>query len=251
MTSLARLQRGGLGGQIAAQLTDLIVDGTLAAAQALPTERELAKEFGVSIGVVREAINSLTALGLVEVRHGVGSFVNPRERWNTATPMMLLVRSETSTVLDVYDVRAPLEMAAVEWAARRATSADLLALDKALTRMRETLHQQEAFAAADLEYHVTLAQGAHNRMLLTVLRPLLEPIRDCILHITHIPIAATRAVTEHEEISAAVSAHKVVQARDAMRRHLRTTREELVAVTKLPARSRVDNSTDTRVPLGR
>lgn len=236
MSGAAKLQRGGLGSQIAVQLTDLIVEGTLTAAQPLPTERELAREFGVSIGVVREAIKSLSAMGLVEVRHGVGSFVNPREAWNTAAPMRLLVRSESSLVLEVYDVRAPLEMAAVEWAAQRATPADLEALDGALEHMRASLEDRESFVTADLEYHVALARAAHNGMLLTVLQPLLEPIRDCMLRITHIPIAATRAAMEHEEISAAVHAQRVTQARAAMRRHLGTTREELVALTKLPPR---------------
>src|SRR5581483_9220922 len=174
MSAAMPLRRARLGEQLAGHLTDLIVDGSLAPAQPLPTERELARQFSVSIGVVREAIKSLAAIGLVEVRHGVGTFVNPRERWNTATPMLLLVRSEPSSVLDVHDLRVPLEMVAVEWAAKRATAADLAGVAATLEGMRACLRQPQEFIAADLAFHLALARATHNRILLAVLQPLIE-----------------------------------------------------------------------------
>src|SRR5438067_3700781 len=91
------LKRRGLSEQLAGHLTDLIVDGALPPFQAIPTERQLSKRYSVSVGVVREAIRSLAAIGLVEVRHGVGTFVKPAEQWNTGTPMLLLVQSEPSS----------------------------------------------------------------------------------------------------------------------------------------------------------
>ena len=231
MSTAQPLRRARLGEQLAGHLTDLIVDGTLAPAQPLPTERELARQFSVSVGVVREAIRSLAAIGLVEVRHGVGTFINTRERWNTATPMLLLVRSEPNSVLDVHDLRVPLEMAAVEWAAKRATAADLAGVAATLESMREGLRQPEEFIAADLAFHLALARATHNRILLAVLQPLIEPLQECMLRGFRIPVAAPRALAEHEQIAAAVAGRSVRLARDAMRRHLRTSRDELMSAT--------------------
>ena len=245
MSESAVLRRGGLSSQLATHLTDQIVAGTLAPAQALPTERELAQRFAVSVGVVREAIKSVAAMGLIEVRHGVGSFVNPRERWDTATPLLLLLRSDTSSVMDVYDVRAPLELLSAEWAAQRATGADVAALDAAIEHMRRSVDLAAPFAAADTAFHVALAAAAHNSILLAVLQPLIEPIRDCMLRIVELPVAAPRAIEEHTEIVAAVRARKVARARTAMRRHLLTTRDELTAISATAPRSRAHGAEGT------
>jgi GntR family transcriptional regulator, transcriptional repressor for pyruvate dehydrogenase complex len=233
MSSADVLHRTKLSEQLASHLIERIVDGSFPPNRPLPTEREHARQFSVSVGVVREAIKGMAAMGLVEVRHGVGTFVKPRELWNTAAPMMLLVRSEPSSVIDVHDVRVPLEMAAVEWAATRATTEDLEALSGSVTQMRECLDRQaeEAFVAADLAFHLALARASHNRMLLLVLQPLIEPIHTCMLRGLLSPIAAPRSLMEHEEIAQALRDRSVRQARDAMHRHLQTSRNELLGLT--------------------
>jgi GntR family transcriptional regulator, transcriptional repressor for pyruvate dehydrogenase complex len=224
------LQRRKLSEQLAGHLTDFVVDGTLAPGEALPPERELGRQYGVSVGVVREAIGSIAAIGLVDVRHGVGSFVNPRDLWNTAAPMLLLIQSEPSSVLAVHDVRAPLEYMSAETAVTMAGPSNMAEIDEALRRMAENVDQPEANVAADLDFHLALARATHNRILLTVLQPLIEPIHECMLRGTHVPTAARRAVSDHEEIAEAVRARAPREARAAMRRHMQTTREELMSL---------------------
>jgi GntR family transcriptional repressor for pyruvate dehydrogenase complex len=234
-TADGKLKRAGLSEQLAGHLTDLIVDGAVAPYQALPTERELAKRFSVSMSVVREAIKGLAAIGLVEVRHGVGTFVKPRDQWNTSAPMMLLVQSEPGSVLDVLDVREPLEMLSVTEAARRGTDDDLQLVDSALEAMREGIDQPDAFVRADLAFHLALAKATHNRILMSVLQPLIEPIHECMLRGYQIQGAAERGLAEHEEIAADVRAHSVQQAQASMRRHMETNRAELIRLIDQPA----------------
>jgi len=230
MTTSRIIHRSKLSEQVASHLTDLIVDGTLQPLQALPTEREFAKQYGVSIGVIREAIRILATGGLVDVRHGVGSFVNPRHLWNTAAPLLLLIQSEPSSVLAVHDVRAPLEMMSAETAATMADTADLLALDGALERMTANLDDPDANVAADLDFHLALAKATHNRLLLSILQSLIEPIHECMLRGTHVPTAARHALMAHRGVVDAVHARAPKDARIAMERHMKDTRDELMSL---------------------
>ncbi len=220
-------QRSKLSEQIAHRLTDQILDGSLPPLQCLPSERELARQCGVSVGVIREALRSLAATGLLDVRHGVGSFVNPRDRWNISTPILLLLMSEPNSVLSVHEVRAVLEVMSVERAAEMAGPEDLRALDTTLSRMAEHLDHPEENVADDLEFHLALARAAHNPVLLSVLQPLIGPMRECMLRGTHVPAAARHALEAHRLILDAVRAHSPERAREAMERHLQTTRQEL------------------------
>lgn len=231
MATAPVLRRLRLSEQLASHLTDLIVDSSLLPSHSLPPERELAKQYGVSVGVVREAIRSIAALGLVDVRHGVGTFVNPREEWNTNAPMFLQVQSEPSSVLAVHDVRAPLEVMSAETAAALASPADIAALDQALDAMAGNLEDLEANVNADLNFHLALAHAAHNRILLSVLQSLIGPIHECMVRGGIIvPTAAERALTFHRTIVDAVRAHTPRDARHAMQTHMSSTREELLSL---------------------
>jgi len=224
------LRRSRLSEQVAGHLTDLIVDGTLAAETSLPSERELARQYGVSVGVVREAIRSLAAIGLVDVRHGVGSLVNPRSLWNAAAPMLLLIQSEPNSVLAVHDVRAALECMSAETAATMAGPDNLREIEESLERMEKDLDDPNANVAADLEFHLALARATHNGILLSVLQPLIEPIHECMLRGTHVPTAALRAVAYHRSIADAVRKRAPREARASMHQHMHTTREELMSL---------------------
>ena len=88
MVAVARtVARQRLSDQVVAHLREMIVEGEIAAGETLPPERELARQFGVSGTVIREALNALSARGLVEIRHGVGSFVTTPDHWHTTEPM--------------------------------------------------------------------------------------------------------------------------------------------------------------------
>lgn len=240
MTTQRIIKRSKLSEQLAAHLTDLIVDGTLPPEQSFPPERELARQYGVSVGVVREAIRGLASMGLVDVRHGVGTFVKRREEWNTTAPMLLLIQSEPSSVLSVHEVRAPLEVVSAETAATMAGPADLAALDDALTRMSAHLDDPQANVDADLDFHLALARATHNRILLSVLSSLIGPIHECMLRGTHVSSAARAALVSHRKIVNAVRAHAPREAQTAMQQHMEMTRGELTSLID----AGIDLSTD-------
>src|SRR5918997_7013958 len=100
---MPEVQRQRLSEQVTRQLVEEIAGGRWQAWEMLPTERELAQRFGVSIPVVRESMRALSAKSLVRVRHGVGAFVTEMQEWNSSEPLSLLMRREQSTLLCVHE----------------------------------------------------------------------------------------------------------------------------------------------------
>jgi GntR family transcriptional repressor for pyruvate dehydrogenase complex len=218
-----------LSEQVTQHLRELIVEGDIAAGEALPTERELARRFGVSSVVIREALNSLSVTGLVDIRHGVGSFVTTPEHWHVSEPIATLIRSGRAELLHVVEVRAIIEIEMSKLAALRHDAAALEALDVALAHMAGTVHDPVANVDADMEFHGALAAGAGNPVIWFMLQPILAPILTGMLRGTVWPAGTTRALAEHRRIRDAVASRDADAAQTAMRTHMETSRVEIAA----------------------
>ncbi|MDQ2831780.1 MAG: FadR family transcriptional regulator [Chloroflexota bacterium] len=215
------LERQGLGEQVAEHLREMIVEGEIGVGQTLPPERELARQFAVSSTVIREALRTLSTGGLIEIRHGVGSFVTTPDHWRTAEPIATLIRSGRAGLRQVIEIRAIIEIEMSGLAAERH--------DDALAHMATSTHDPVVHVAADMDFHRALAAGANNPVLALVLRPILAPIQTSMLRGTHLPAAMHQALREHEHIREAVGARDASGARAAMRAHMHTAENEIGA----------------------
>lgn len=224
------IQRVRVSEQVSQRLSEEIANGRLQSGDALPSERQLARIFKVSIPVIRESIRILSAKGLVSVRHGVGTFVNSHECWNSAEPLSLLMRREQSTLLCVHEVRAKLETEIAELAALRATEEQLTPVADALARMASTVHSPTIHCSADLDFHLALARATGNPMFAVVLQPIMTLILSGMLRGSTLPEAIERGVREHGAIYECVCRHDPGGARAAMVVHMQTSHDELVAV---------------------
>ncbi len=229
MRTIQSLDRQRLGEQVAEHLREMIIEGEIAAGRALPPERELAQQFAVSSTVIREALKTLSASGLIEIRHGVGSLVTTPDHWRTAEPIAMLIRSGRADLRHVIETRTIIESELCALAAERRGEAILDELDEALARMATSTHDPVANVAADVDFHRTLAVAAANPVLDLVLQPILAPIQAAMLRGARLPAAMNRALLEHERIRAAVAARDASAARAAMRAHLRTAQNEIEA----------------------
>src|SRR5437867_2938705 len=107
---LSDLERQTLSHQVVRRLTDSIVAGQPEPGAPLPPEKALAESLRVSRMVIRESVRILAAQGLVDVRHGVGTFVNPPSAWRVEEPLTLLLRAERQSLLHWLEVRRVIEM---------------------------------------------------------------------------------------------------------------------------------------------
>ena len=123
--------------EVAEHIKKSIEEGKIKPGDRLPTEREMAEQFGVSRTVVRDAVKTLTGLGLLEVKHGVGIFVTTPDSKFIARQLSGLVSNENDTIINLFEVRMLLETAAAGWAAERHSEEDLQLL-------RENVQSHEA-----------------------------------------------------------------------------------------------------------
>lgn len=211
-------------------LGDRIRAGQLQAGDKLPTEAAIMGEFEVSRTVVREAISKLQAAGLVETRHGIGTFViGPGDG-----PSFKISPEQFSTLQDVIavlELRIGLETEAAGLAALRRSEANLAALRNALDAVITAVEAGQDSVAADFQFHLEIAratQNSHFTDLMATLgaqiipRARLEPTADMSAE----RLAYMRRVnTEHENILDAIANQDAESARAAMRTHLSNSRE--------------------------
>ena len=149
---------------VAEQIRQQILRGELRAGDRLPGNRELAAMLGVSMGSIREAISMLSVEGLIEARAGRGTFVAHGSR-GAGMPTGQATLYERKYVEELIEAREILEMQIVELAAQRASDEQLAALDRLLTQLEARVRDPAGYAEADVQFHLTLAQAAGNRVL--------------------------------------------------------------------------------------
>jgi GntR family transcriptional repressor for pyruvate dehydrogenase complex len=228
MTEQVRRQR--LSEQVTSQLVEEIVGGRWQPWEMLPTERELAQRFGVSIPVVREGMRALSARGFVQVRHGAGAFVTAPEKWNSHETLSLLMRREQGTLLSVHEVRTYLELETAPLAAIRATGEQIAAVGRALDDMILHCDDPAKHCAADLDFHLQLARATGNPMFAVVLQPIAALIQEGILRGGGSEAYRVRGIQQHQAIYESLRRHDPAAAREAMAVHMRTSRGELAEV---------------------
>jgi DNA-binding FadR family transcriptional regulator len=152
-------------------LTAQIENGTLRPGDKLPTETEVMAAQGVSRTVVREAISRMQASGLIETRHGIGSFVlePSRRRALGIDPATITTLRD---VLAVLELRISLESECASLAAQRASDADLAALRRALDAIASGAGGGHDTAQLDFQFHLQIAQSTGNRYFVDIMTQL-------------------------------------------------------------------------------
>ena len=213
--------------QIVQQIEESIVKGNLKPGDQLPAERELAQRFGVSRTAVREAVKALREKGLVEAYSGRGTFITDGTTQAVRQSLDLMVKigqPEGSTHL--AEVRAILEPEIAALAAVRIQEPELVTMREAVATMDNAGQDPEAYIEADLDFHLALAEGAANPLILSLLDSIVGLLREQRLRIFRVPGGPERGQIHHKRILEAVERHDAEKAREAMRAHLTQVRDD-------------------------
>lgn len=222
-------EKSTLTRQVASLLTEEIVSQRLPRNELLPKEQSLAEQLGVSRMVIRESLGMLAAFGLVDVRHGVGVYVNPPEAWQVAEPLSLLLRAEPESLMHWLEMRTLFEVGLAKLAATRAKDKDLDAMSAALERMR-TADEHDQVVQADLDFHLALSAATGNPLVEVLMGPIMKPIRDHLLAAVSIPGRREQSIAEHEAVVKAIADRDPERAAEMMERHLSIVAEEIKAL---------------------
>ena len=222
----------GLVDEVVAALGKQIRAGELAVGAKLPTETAIMGQFAVSRTVVREALSKLQAAGLVETRHGIGTFViTPPSNGN-----FQITQNDLSTVDDVIavlELRISLETETAGLAAQRRTDAHLQAMQAALAAFQASIQADSDAVPSDFAFHMEVARATanpHFADLMTYLGTMIIP-RTRVGTLQQTPegrlLYLQRVHSEHESILNAIRQQDADAARAAMRTHLSNSRERL------------------------
>ncbi|SFB62459.1 DNA-binding transcriptional regulator, FadR family [Rhizobium sp. NFR07] len=213
-------------------LVEMIVSGTFAENSTLPNEAELTEQFGVSRTSLREAMQYLSALGMVRSRTRAGTTVLPRENWNYLDPIvldvMLAVGGDDAFYSSLIDARQLLEPAAAAQAAANANARQLYQISKAFEDMVEANSRDtEDWSRADLEFHTAIINASGN----WVYRQFASAIRAALLASFRLTNRASQsheqAILTHQDVLEAIRMRRPDAARHAMEQLIGVARSEM------------------------
>jgi GntR family transcriptional repressor for pyruvate dehydrogenase complex len=220
------LDRRSLAHDAADHLRELIGSGALQPGDKLPPERALATRLGVSRPTLREAVRGLVIMGMLETRHGAGTFVVRQAP--VGDPLTLTIDLQDAPIEELFEIRLLLEPSVTERAAARITPDELDDLRDTLRRMDGLIGEPGPFSLADVEFHRTIHIAARSGMMLS----LLDGIADLSLRgrtiSTTMSSVRKRTTVEHRAILEALDARDPVLAREAMAAHLMHIRGVLI-----------------------
>ncbi len=234
--------RRGLAHRLVDAVTERIHSGALGADEQLPTEQALMQGFGVSRTVVREALSRLQAAGLVETRHGIGTFVCRAGHEAQVLRVSAEQLATTREVIALLELRIGIETEAAGLAALRRDKANLAAMRRALDQFTRAIADDGDALAPDFDLHMEIAratQNVHFVELMTYLGTRIIPrarVNTVRLAGSNHGQYLQRVHADHGSIVDAITARDAPLARTAMHEHLSASRERLLRAEQAAAR---------------
>ncbi|GAA3563168.1 MULTISPECIES: FCD domain-containing protein [Marinobacter] len=209
---------------ISDRLERLIMDGSLLPEEKIPSERQLAARYSVSRAIVREALHELQGRGLIETRHGRGSFVAPMlPEPHTDSPLLKLFAGHPRTLYDLLEVREQLEGQAAYLAAERASQRDRYLITKAFEDM--TAADPLTNARRDHAFHLAIVEASHNPVLVHLLSSvkqlMLMTVQASVANLNPRENFRQRIHRQHQRILRTILAGQPRAARNAAMAHVR------------------------------
>ena len=210
--------------QVFEQVRELIYKGEFKPGQQIPPERELADSMSVSRTSVRNAIEKMVGLGLLEHRQGQGTFVSMPDGQRSGS-LGISMAIEEASIDDLLEVRMGLECNAAFLAAKRAGQNDLLAMDKCLAEMETDLLETETIGfASDTAFHMAVTFATKNPVLIHLMRNFYDflfiGIKKNLTHMYDDPGTLNDILSHHRPVFECIRNRQPEKAFEAMREHI-------------------------------
>ena len=217
--------------QIADIILESIKSGEYQVGDKLPSIQKLGQQYGVSVASVREALNALRTIGIIEMKQGYGTFIKQIE------PTFFELGDKFTSldqITELLELREIVESATVEKAAIHRNEADLVSLKKALDEMGEAVTDGTSGEKADLQFHLSIARAAKNSLLVELLNNISELMQDSMEETRKIFIYSKQKTMnklheEHVIIYNAIVEQNATNAVKAMESHLLEVKETILA----------------------
>jgi GntR family transcriptional repressor for pyruvate dehydrogenase complex len=231
--------------EVVRQIEHALSEGRFVRGQKLPTERQLASTFGVSRGVVREAIKVLGTMGLVETRQGSGVYVRNDPVPAVSRALTLSVAPDEESVYRLFEFREPLETLAARYAAKRGSKEQFeeIRREAAATVEAAAAEDYETFGVADERFHTAVSEASGNPYLSVVVSAVRQMQREVAQLLARQSGVMATAAKQHMRIAEAITSGNSERASATMQEHVRYSASSLQAI----AAARVTGVGNTKI----
>lgn len=223
-----------LSQEIAEKIEEVIRQKKVLPGEKLPTEKELCEQFGVSRTALREALQKLSARGLIRIRKGSGIYVNNYEPDNVIKPMSLFLELNLSKdyIMQVMEVRKMLEPEIAHLAAKKRSEEDLIVLRKNCEDLKRCMaNDYYKQGQIDKDFHLNIAIASKNEIIPIIVEPmfrLMPKIRSLVYE--RIDTAMSSATTYHDLILESIEKQDAQNAYKMMAQHLKIAEEHSLQI---------------------
>ncbi len=228
MPRLGRVRRATIKDQIVVKLRDQIVRRVWPPGTKIPSENQLTRRLGVSRVSLREALQQLASLGLLESRQGGGTYVREYSGEILFNPLFPMLALDKTDVLNVLEYRRIVEKGTVALVMEKAGPKNIEELEAAYGEMVRQKNDAHAFARADLDFHLALARATGNPIIIKVndiIRNILSVSMDKIV----LSLGVRDGLSYHRRILGAIKAHDADLAESLIEEHILKTIKRLKA----------------------
>jgi len=222
------VRRSRVSQQVVAEICRLIRQHVYNAGDRLPPERELAEQLQVSRPTLREALRVLEMTGIVESRHGGGTFVQDMFSAGVFSPLALVLEATGDIVGDLWETRIIFEPAIAARAALRSTPDSVAQLEMLVASLDESIRNgdpDEITVRNDRDFHIALARASGNQVAVRVLMLINELLLEGRRHFITSNERRMKAYAAHVLILQAIRERNPIDARATMLRHLEEIEE--------------------------
>jgi GntR family transcriptional repressor for pyruvate dehydrogenase complex len=213
------IRRNRVYEEVAKQIQQLILT-QLHPGDKLPAERELAEMLGVSRSSIRDAMQSLRLMGLVEPRQGAGTVVREISPDVLVNPLADVIAHQRQLVGELLDFRKMIEPPLAARAATHASPEEIAEMEEILQRQDEKLGQGDLAIEEDSEFHYTIAMASGNSVVLKVLDVIMDMLRETRARSLQREGRPQKSLAGHRKILIAIKRHDPAAAEAAMRHHI-------------------------------
>lgn len=219
---LTRVKHAGVKDQVYAQIRDRIMDGTWLPGTKIPSEKSLAEALGVSRVSIREAVQMLASLGLLESKQGGGTYVCEYTGEVLLNPLLPYLALAKLDVLQVLEYRKIAEKGNVSLAVKKAGNVEIEELEQALRAMKVYKNDPRSFAEADLSFHFLVAKATGNPIVMKVNAIIADILKISMYDIVD-SLGPRDGLYYHRKILDAMIAKDVPLAETLMEEHIERT----------------------------
>lgn len=181
---------------VADELILMIREQQLKPGDRIDSVETLAFKFNVSRSAIREALSALRAMGLIEIRHGDGTFVHSTDFSQMSIPLSASILTNRDELLEFLQVRKIIESSTALITAEKRKQEHLDEMNKALVQMKKAVQKEDLGEQADVRFHLAIATATGNSLLVKLVHQITDTLRDTMKETRHIWLFGEQASVE-------------------------------------------------------